>query len=138
MRDKATVSIQTLGCKLNQAESESMSRVLDAAGFSITSGDSADAFILNTCSVTHIADRKCRHMVRLLRKQNPQALIVVTGCYAERAGEEIRKCGADLVVDNRGKMGVPLLLQDRLGGSGRMAEGVGLERVRSFIKSLGL
>lgn len=134
MRYKATVSIHTLGCKLNQAESESMSRVLDAAGFSVTSGGRADAFIINTCTVTHIADRKCRHMVRMLRKQNPQALIVVTGCYAERAGEEIRKCGADLVVDNRGKMRVPMLLQERLSGSGRMVEGVGLERVRSFIK----
>lgn len=134
MRDKADVSIQTLGCKLNQAESESMSRMLGAAGFSITSGNSADSFILNTCSVTHIADRKCRHMVRMLRKQNPQALIVVTGCYAERAAEEIRKCGADLVVDNRGKMSIPILLQEKLGGSSRIAEGVGLERVRSFIK----
>lgn len=134
MSHRATISIQTLGCKLNQAESESMARMLDAAGFSVASGDRADAFILNTCTVTHIADRKCRHMVRMLRKENPRAIIVVTGCYAERAGEEIRKCGADLVVDNSGKMSVPLLLQERLSGSDKTVEGVGLERVRSFIK----
>lgn len=108
--------------------------MLDSAGFSVISGDRADAFILNTCTVTHIADRKCRHMIRMLRRGNPQALVLVTGCYAGRAREEIRKCGADLVVDNSDKMNIPQLMLEKLSSSGSKAGGVGPERVRSFIK----
>ena len=138
MPGKITVSIQTLGCKLNQAEAETISRELAGAGFEVTTGDRADAFILNTCTVTHIADRKGRHLVRLLRRLNPQALILVTGCYAQRAADDLKEYGADLVVDNAEKMLVPQILQSRLRecdktGAGHGYEG-SLERVRSFIK----
>jgi threonylcarbamoyladenosine tRNA methylthiotransferase MtaB len=138
MPGKVTVSIQTLGCKLNQAEAEAISRELTGAGFEVTTGDKADAFILNTCTVTHIADRKGRHLVRLLRKSNPQALIVVTGCYAQRAAGDIKGCGADLVVNNAEKRIVAQILQSKLGGRNKSGperdRDRTAERVRSFIK----
>lgn len=135
---KYIVSIQTLGCKLNQAESESLARALSARGHLITNGDEADVFILNTCSVTHIADRKSRHSVRLLRKKNPQSYIVVTGCYAERAAGELQQCGANLVAGNAEKENVPAILDAVLMGRAAICRASGqeisAERVRSFIK----
>lgn len=137
MSEKATISVQTLGCKLNQAESESMARQLEKAGFAITGGDKADAFILNTCTVTRGADSKGRHLVRMLRKGNPKALIVVTGCYAERAGNDIKQCGADMVLGNKEKMQVAQIVMRQLcgreKGEGEVFER-DRERVRSFIK----
>ena len=68
-----TAAILTLGCKLNQADSEEMSRQLAAAGWRIIDRPAAaDAFIINTCSVTHVADRKSRHLVRLARRLSPR------------------------------------------------------------------
>src|SRR4030043_182089 len=98
------VAIHTLGCKLNQAESELLAGQFAEAGYSIVSGDGADIYVLNTCTVTHIADRKSRHLVRLWRKRNPQALIVTTGCYAERAPQELAQVGASLIIGNEEKM----------------------------------
>lgn len=135
---KYTISVQTLGCKLNQAEAESFARSLAAAGHLITAADEADVFILNTCTVTHIADRKSRHTVRLLRKKNPQAYIVVTGCYAERAAEELKQCGADLVAGNEEKESLPSIVDSILsGGSAACIPDRRIraaDRVRSFIK----
>ncbi|MBM2832562.1 MAG: threonylcarbamoyladenosine tRNA methylthiotransferase MtaB [Dehalococcoidia bacterium] len=95
-----TVAIETLGCKLNQAESEALARELLAAGFQMVSpGDGADVYVVNTCTVTHVADRKARHLLRLARRRNPRSLIVAAGCYAERAPAEMERMeGVDLVV----------------------------------------
>ncbi len=94
--------LETLGCKLNQAETEQLSAELIAAGCQIVSTDqAADLYILNTCTVTHIADRKSRHFVRLAHRLNPHAHIVVIGCYAERAAAEVAAIGGvDLVIGN--------------------------------------
>ena len=97
------VAFYTLGCKLNQAETESLADQFSQAGFRIVdSSCEADICVANTCTVTHIADRKSRHWLRLARRRNPRALIVVTGCYAQRSREELLDL-ADLVVDNRDK-----------------------------------
>jgi threonylcarbamoyladenosine tRNA methylthiotransferase MtaB len=110
-----TVALETLGCKLNQAESEALARELLAAGFQLVSPeDVADVHILNTCTVTHVADRKARHLLRLARRRNPRALLVVAGCYAERAPEELRHVEVDMVV---GKEGGGLTLAERLGAA---------------------
>jgi threonylcarbamoyladenosine tRNA methylthiotransferase MtaB len=131
------VAIHTLGCKLNQAESELLARKFIDAGYSIFEG-TADIHIVNTCSVTHIADRKSRHLVRLWKKRNPQALIVATGCYAERAPEELERVGADLVVGNAGKLQLLDHLKDINLKPGRRRTGLSASnnasRVRSFIK----
>ncbi|MBM2825892.1 MAG: hypothetical protein HW402_1556, partial [Dehalococcoidales bacterium] len=75
------VALETLGCKLNQAETESLARQLAEAGHSLVSSvDGADIYILNTCTVTHMADSKARHRLRLVHRRNPGALIVATGC----------------------------------------------------------
>jgi len=94
------VAFYTLGCKLNQAETESLANRFSKAGFQLVSpGDAADIYIANTCTVTHIADRKSRHWLRLARRRNPRALIIATGCYAQRSRQELAQL-ADLVVDN--------------------------------------
>jgi len=92
-----------LGCKLNQAETESLANRFSKAGFQLVSPvDGADIYIANTCTVTHIADRKSRHWLRLARRRNPQALIIATGCYAQRNRQELARL-ADLIVDNKEK-----------------------------------
>jgi len=97
------VAFYTLGCKLNQAETESLAGQFNEAGFQLVSpGDLADIYVANTCTVTHIADRKSRHWLRLARRRNPRALIVATGCYAQRAPQELAPI-ADLVLDNGSK-----------------------------------
>ena len=97
------VAFYTLGCKLNQAETESLANRFSQAGFQLVPpGDWADIYIANTCTVTHIADRKSRHWLRLARRRNPQALIIATGCYAQRNRQELASL-ADLVVDNQEK-----------------------------------
>jgi threonylcarbamoyladenosine tRNA methylthiotransferase MtaB len=86
------VSIQTLGCKLNQAESEQIAREMAKAGYVLVSpSERADICILNSCTVTNIADRKVRQALRNMKEQNPDAFIVATGCYAERAPEELMR-----------------------------------------------
>ena len=99
----ATVVIETLGCKLNQADSEALAQRVLAAGYHIGQDVAeADAYILNTCTVTHVADRKARGHLRRARRLKPNCLLVATGCYAERAGSELERQGlADLVVGRR-------------------------------------
>jgi len=97
------VAFYTLGCKLNQAEAESLASQFGQAGFQLVRpNDAADIYIANTCTVTHIADRKSRHWLRLARRRNARALIVATGCYAHRSPQELAPL-ADLVVDNASK-----------------------------------
>jgi threonylcarbamoyladenosine tRNA methylthiotransferase MtaB len=97
------VAFYTLGCKLNQAETESLANRFSQAGFQLVApGDGADIYIANTCTVTHIADRKSRHWLRLARRRNPRALIIATGCYAQRSRQELAQL-ADLIVDNKEK-----------------------------------
>ena len=138
LQKKCSIAIHTLGCKLNQAESEALARDLSQHSYNIVSGFSADMFILNTCSVTHIADRKSRHMVRMLRKKNPSSLIAVTGCYAERVERDLADCGADIIIGNHDKMSLPAMLEGKLKALPFCADsplpGEKLERVRCFIK----
>jgi len=106
------VAFYTLGCKLNQAETESLVGQFDQSGFQIVHpNDAADICIANTCTVTHVADRKSRHWLRLARRRNPQALIIATGCYAQRSRQELVPL-ADLVVDNTDKERLLKILTD--------------------------
>ena len=95
-----SVAFHTLGCKLNFAETSTISRQLHEAGFSPTRFDArADMYVINTCSVTDNADRKCRSAIRKALSQNPDAFIVVVGCYAQLKPEEIASIpGVDLVL----------------------------------------
>lgn len=99
------VALETLGCKLNQAESESLARQLAERGCRVVPpSDGAAIYILNTCTVTHIADRKSRHLLRLAQRRNPGAFIIAIGCYAERSpGELAQVTGVDMVLGNEEK-----------------------------------
>jgi len=112
------VALDTLGCKLNQAETELLARQLAEAGYRLVSpADEADVYILNTCTVTHIADSKSRHRLRLAHRRNPDARLVATGCYAQRAPGELTQIeGVDLVLGNDEKPYLLRLLEE----SGRL------------------
>ena len=134
MKKISSISVHTLGCKLNQAESEMLARELAGKGFALITGNRADAFIINSCSVTHAADGKSRHLVRILRALNPSAVIAVTGCYAERAREELINCGADIVSGNRDKATLANLFVTSPSQKTYSTAGREANRVRSFIK----
>ncbi|HNM78620.1 MAG TPA: hypothetical protein PKI89_09655, partial [Tepidiformaceae bacterium] len=92
-------SVLTLGCKLNLADSEEVARGLQDCGYRVTTSlCEADAYVINTCAVTHVADRKSRKLVRSVRRLAPGARVVVTGCFPRAAGEDAAAAlGADLV-----------------------------------------
>ena len=94
------VAIHTLGCKLNYSESSTIVRQLENNGFSrVDFSDEADIYIINTCSVTDNADKKCRTTVKSVLKQNPEAYVVVIGCYAQLKPKEISEIpGVDMVL----------------------------------------
>ena len=84
------VAFHTLGCKVNQYETESMRQQFVKAGFeSVDENDFADVYVINTCTVTNLADRKSRQYIRRMKKGNPNAVIAVTGCYAQIKPEEL-------------------------------------------------
>jgi threonylcarbamoyladenosine tRNA methylthiotransferase MtaB len=102
---ETTFAIATLGCKVNQADSEAISEQMSAAGFvQCDFSDMADIFIVNTCTVTHLGDRSSRQMISQARRRRPDALLVVTGCYAEVNPQAVAALpGVDLVIGNNGK-----------------------------------
>jgi threonylcarbamoyladenosine tRNA methylthiotransferase MtaB len=111
--DKPTVALDCLGCKLNQAEVQQLTGHLAAAGYRIVPPEEkADIYILNTCTVTHIADRKSRQLLRQARRRHPAAQLVAIGCYAGRAANELARIeGVELVLDNEQKWRLPELLE---------------------------
>ena len=98
----ATVQFHTLGCKLNFSESATMERLLASRGVRrATAGEMPDVCVVNTCSVTELADKKCRQAIRKLVKSYPGALVVVTGCYAQLKSDEVAAIdGVDIVIGN--------------------------------------
>lgn len=103
MASRPLAAILTLGCKLNLADSEEIARGLRGAGFeTIDRICEADAFVVNTCSVTHVSDAKSRGLIRSVRRLAPGAAVTVTGCFPQSAGfDAVRALGADLVVGTR-------------------------------------
>src|SRR6266581_8091549 len=81
---ETTFAVATLGCKVNQADSEAIGEQMNAAGFTQRDfNELADIYIVNTCTVTHLGDRSSRQLISQARRRQPGALLVVTGCYAE-------------------------------------------------------
>ena len=88
----------TLGCKVNQYETQAMEQMLLARGHTLADFDSpCDCYIINTCTVTATGDKKSRNAIRRARKQNPDAVVGVCGCYAQLAADQVRALGADVV-----------------------------------------
>src|SRR6266853_6943829 len=102
---ETTFAVTTLGCKVNQADSEAISEQMSAAGFVQREfSEMADIYIVNTCTVTHLGDRSSRQMISQARRRHPDALLVVTGCYAELNPKAVAALpGVDLVIGNSGK-----------------------------------
>lgn len=94
------VAFTTLGCKVNQYETETIEGLFKQRGYEVTGFDqSADVYVINTCSVTHLGERKSRQLIRRAARTNPGAIVVVTGCYAQASPEQVEKIeGVDLIV----------------------------------------
>ena len=98
-------AIYTLGCKVNQYETQAMERELTDRGHELVPFDGpADVYIINTCTVTAVSDKKSRQMIRRARKQNEKAVVAVCGCYAQTKPEEVRALDADLIAGTGDRM----------------------------------
>ena len=106
----------TLGCKLNFAETSTIGKMLAEQGIrKVRPGEKADICVINTCSVTELADKKCRQAIRRLAHQHPGAFVVVTGCYAQLKPEEVVHIeGVNLVLGAEQKLDLPSLLEREL------------------------
>ena len=102
------VALHNLGCKVNAYEIEAMQQLLAEAGYEIVPFEpGADIYVINTCTVTNIADRKSRQMLHKAKKMNPEAIVVATGCYVQTGGEKLEKDEAiDLVLGNNQKINI--------------------------------
>ena len=107
-------AFHNLGCKVNSYETEAMQQLLEDAGYEIVPfREGADVYIINTCSVTNVADRKSRQMLHRAKKMNPSAAVVAVGCYVQAAGAELKKDEAvDLIVGNNQKKDLAQILDD--------------------------
>ena len=107
-------ALHNLGCKVNSYETEAMTQLLKKAGYEIVPfQDQADVYIINTCSVTNMADRKSRQMLHKAKKQNPNAVVVATGCYVQTATEKVAQdLSIDLVVGNNRKKDIVEILNE--------------------------
>ena len=114
MSERGKVAYYTLGCKLNFSETSTLAQSLTDEGFErVEFGSDADVFVINTCSVTDNADKKCRYIVRQAMKANPAAFIIVVGCYAQLKPDEIAQIpGVDLVLGATEKFKVTDYLYD--------------------------
>jgi threonylcarbamoyladenosine tRNA methylthiotransferase MtaB len=109
-----TVALHTLGCKLNYSETTALGRMLENDGFTQKKFDEvADVYVINTCSVTDNADKECRQIVRKIQRKAPEALVVITGCYAQLKPKEIAEIpGVDLVLGAAEKFNIAQHLKE--------------------------
>lgn len=107
------VALHNLGCKVNAYETEAMREMLCDAGYEIVPFDEwADVYIINTCTVTNVADRKSRQMLHRARRQNPNAIVVAAGCYAQvQEGRPADSC-VDIIIGNNRKKDLPRILRE--------------------------
>ena len=140
-------ALYTLGCKVNQYETEALAQLFREQGYDIVDfSEKADVYVINTCTVTHLSDRKSRQMIRRAKKTNSEAKIAVMGCYAQMAPEEVKKIpGVNIVTGVKNRRGILDLLQEigeepqvKVGGLGKADfEEIPLgevRRTRAFIK----
>ena len=111
-----TVAFHTLGCKVNTYETEAMQQLMESAGYRcVEFGERADVYIVNTCSVTNIADRKSRQMLHRARKMNEDAIVVAAGCYVEFAKNKIDEdLSIDIIVGNNNKNDIVNIINEYL------------------------
>lgn len=111
--DQKKAAFLTLGCKVNSYETNAMEKLFEEAGYKIVPfSEKANVYIINTCTVTNIADRKSRQMLHRARKKNPEAIIVAAGCYVQAAKEELEQdLSIDVIVGNNEKSRIVKLVE---------------------------
>ena len=114
----AKIAFLTLGCKVNSYETEAMQALLSAAGATLVEfNEEADIYVVNTCSVTNMSDRKSRQMLHRAKKKNPDAVVVAAGCYAQTADEAaMKETGIDVVIGNNQKKQIVEILENYMTG----------------------
>lgn len=129
-----TVAFCTLGCKVNQYETDAMMELFGNHGYEVTDfTDRADVYVVNTCSVTSMADRKSRQMLHRAKKKNPQSVIVAAGCYVQTAGDALLEDGSiDLIVGNNQKKDIVDIVENYRNA----LDSAGEENSNSYIKDL--
>ena len=117
----------TLGCKLNFSETSTFGKLLQEMGVrTAEKGEQADICLINTCSVTEVADHKCRQAIHRMVRQHPGAFVVVTGCYAQLEAEAVAKiAGVDLVLGSDEKAQLIQFLSEKLDQGGKRKEALG-------------
>ena len=132
-----TVALHTLGCKLNFSETTALGRMLENDGFARKEFDEvADVYVINTCSVTENADKECRHLVRKIQRKAPEALVVITGCYAQLKPKEIAEIpGVNLVLGAAEKFNIAQHLKDISKNDSAKICSCDVEDVNEFIPS---
>ena len=112
------IAFLTLGCKVNSYETEAMQALLASAGATLVEfNEEADIYVVNTCSVTNMADRKSRQMLHRAKKKNPDAVVVAAGCYAQTADETaMKETGIDVVIGNNQKKQIVEILENYMAG----------------------
>ena len=123
-----TVAAVTLGCKVNQYDTEAMLEAFEQHGYRIVpNGSPADVYLVNTCTVTGTGDKKSLQLIRRCRRRNPQAEVVVTGCLAQRMGEQLRETGARLILGTQYRGQVVKLLEEAVAENTQMVAVEGIE-----------
>ena len=128
----STFNIITLGCKVNQYESEAVEELFIQKGHK-KAKENADIYVINTCTVTNMSDRKSRQMISKARKDNPQAIIAVMGCYSQVKPEEVAKIeGVDIVLGSRNKENVVELCEEILENKGALDKIIAPSESKTF------
>lgn len=122
----ASVAFVTLGCKVNQFETEVMEGLFKEAGYEILNhNEAADVYVINTCSVTSLGDKKSRQLIRRVQRQNPEAIVAVTGCYAQIAPEEIKAIeGVRVVLGTANRKRIVEYVEQAIAQHGRIIDGL--------------
>ena len=140
MEKQRSVAFHTLGCKLNFSETSTLSRQLEAEGFLKKEfDDTADVYVINTCSVTDNADKECRQIVRRIQRKAPESLVVITGCYAQLKPKEIAEIpGVDLVLGAAEKFNLGAHLRELAKGDSAKISSCDIDDVSGFNSSYSL
>ena len=131
---KKKAALHNLGCKVNAYETEAMQQMLEAAGYEIVPfAPGADVYVINTCTVTNIADRKSRQMLHKAKKMNPDAIVVAAGCYVQAGTEKAQEdLSIDLIIGNNKKQDLVTLLEQYEQEKTRMNETIDINHTKEY------
>jgi len=137
---KKSVAFHTLGCKLNYSETSTLSRLLAMEGFENRKfEETADVYVINTCSVTDNADKECRYLVRRIQRRSPASIVVITGCYAQLKPQEIASIpGVDLVLGAAEKFNIAHHLKELVKGNAAKISSCDIQHVTGFNASFSV